>query len=872
MQIVLKIKIGPFLVISSVLALWTLLAARPVQAHDSTVRLPIPSCGNLPESTFLATPIAITAATLTDADGTNDATTRGGGVTGRGDNKFRYARITIPALAAGELRVSDAATAGPSDAVLCRGSSPLVNSITSYTAHNTALAAAARADDGDAATTTDQAAKATAAGIAATAAASETVLGTARSALSRARSALNTARSNLNAAVRALNAANATGASITEATDAEQAALTAYNAAVLPSSSMADADELADVQGKLGPAGTALGAAGTALTAASTALTAAATAMHMGFQIRAPVSPGDQEYIVVVSSEDPTSDLAVNVQFHGAIDIATSPASITGALRAGGAPEYTLHISAPGLLTLETTGNTDTIGTLDDSDGAEVAQAESGGSGDNFKIVVPVPANTAPTEGYKATVQGQTSTTTGSYTLGMDFQVAMTATITGITDTQVDVADAPTWTGTGVPADDTTLQIQPSTDEDYFLLTVGADSGFLTVEANNDATTARDADTRGTLFGAMGEGPMGEMRTGQIAMDADSGPTPHFGFTVPVEAGKHYLLKVEGTAGVYVLQGAFAAAEDHDGDPDTDTITPPADAISDTLTASTGTTQNAFRYLLSIEESGTLYLHTTGTTDVTGTLYGPDGRRVARDEDSGNGNNFRIAVNVGPGLYILEVKGAARSTAGPYSLVTNFVAGAGGPVTPGTPGTGDDEVTRLRNQITTLQNQLAECQGGVTTDVRGSLDDPNSDGANTGYRSGVGLIRGWVCAANAVEVLIFDDEEEVVATVSTPYGSARPDTALTCEDSNNGFAAQYNYNHLPEGEYTARAYADGRQIGVDRTFEVVHLTGFARTDRDRFLRDLPAGTCDVEDFPEDGDATRLRWEESLQNFVIEDAG
>ena len=33
MQTLLKTKIGPFLVISSVLALWTLLAAQPVQAH-----------------------------------------------------------------------------------------------------------------------------------------------------------------------------------------------------------------------------------------------------------------------------------------------------------------------------------------------------------------------------------------------------------------------------------------------------------------------------------------------------------------------------------------------------------------------------------------------------------------------------------------------------------------------------------------------------------------------------------------------------------------------------------------------------------------------------------------------------------------------
>ena len=93
---------------------------------------------------------------------------------------------------------------------------------------------------------------------------------------------------------------------------------------------------------------------------------------------------------------------------------------------------------------------------------------------------------------------------------------------------------------------------------------LGNDSGFLTVEANDDTTAARDADTRGTLFGAMGEGSMMKMRTGQIATDADSGPGAHFGFTVPVEAGKHYLVKVEGTDGVYTLRGAFAAAVDHD--------------------------------------------------------------------------------------------------------------------------------------------------------------------------------------------------------------------------------------------------------------------------------------------------------------------
>ena len=78
-----------------------------------------------------------------------------------------------------------------------------------------------------------------------------------------------------------------------------------------------------------GDAGTALGAARDALTAARTILTeltdpgrplenardaltkaardlrTAAIVDHTGFQIRASVSPGDEEYVVVVAMEDP---------------------------------------------------------------------------------------------------------------------------------------------------------------------------------------------------------------------------------------------------------------------------------------------------------------------------------------------------------------------------------------------------------------------------------------------------------------------------------------------------------------------------------------------------------------------------------------
>ena len=80
-------------------------------------------------------------------------------------------------------------------------------------------------------------------------------------------------------------------------------------------------------------------------------------------------------------------------------------------------------------------------------------------------------------------------------------------------------------------------------------------------------------------------------------------------------------------------------------------------------------------------------------TDVVGTLYGPDGKQIAMDSDSGTGDNFRIAANVEAGLYLLEVKGANRAEAGAYELVTNFVTGdvVTTPTTPGTgTGTGED--------------------------------------------------------------------------------------------------------------------------------------------------------------------------------------
>ena len=758
-------KVGVVLVGGFLLGSGLILAAQHVQAHTSSERLPTPSCGNLPATAFFDVTAPVTSGTALES--TVTVTKQGGSVTGRGDSKYRYARITVPALAAGELRVFDGNTTGPSDAVLCRGSSQVARSITSYSAHNSAHSAATAATRAATAATTaynkDDTIDSDDAGTADVV--PDNMSFTAISqALSRVRGGLNSARSALGTAASALNTAAAANPAdrttiepfATAARNAEQTALTAYNTtitgtidtstdpptvtvtgtgtnAVYPTGATND-QKLPIARQALSNALTALGGAtGTdgaigALTTAATNLgTNTASLAHEGFQIRAAVAPGDEEYILVVAPQSAGTALTFNAQFHGAI----SDERRQRTLRAGVPDTIDITITAPGLLTLETTGNIDTIGMLEDATPSDIAQAESGGSGDNFKMVVPVEDVV-----HTVTVEGAESRTAGAYTLDMDFNVAMPSGII-TTAASMDPADSP-WTATNsftvrIPDDDTTLQIQRSAaagnvaDEDYFQFRP-LSSGLLTVNANDDGTSAPDANTRGTLFGAMGQGPAMDQRAGQIATDDNSGPGgTHFKFTVPVEGSKNYLVKVEGTDGAYALEFTLTSAANVDDQTGADTITLPHPSISGTITAATPTTlQTRAWYLFNIEEPGALYLHTTGPTDVVGYLSGPDGSLVGEDDNSGAGTNFRIAVNVAPGLHILEVEGQTAQTAGNYTLEASFVAGPGPepPTEPTTPTTPEPEPE-------------------PETDATGNLGNP----PHNSTRSGIGIISGWVCQA-----------------------------------------------------------------------------------------------------------------------------
>ena len=227
--------------------------------------------------------------------------------------------------------------------------------------------------------------------------------------------------------------------------------------------------------------------------------------------------------------------------------------------------------------------------------------------------------------------------------------------------------------------------------------------------------------------------------------------------------------------------------------------------------------------------------------------------------DSNNG--FALLMNwnnLGPGAH--EVRALAdgvefaRTTVRVTTLGTDFLRGVSGmfPL-PDFPHPGDTTVVQWEeSQQNFLITDGQPSQGGGHNHVAGLqavLENPSLGSS----QSGIGIISGWACEAQEIVI------ELAGSPVPAAYGTPRGDTQSVCGDSNNGFVLLMNWNNLGLGEHAIRALADGMEFA--RTTVRVTTLG---TD---FLRGV-SGTFPLPDFPHPGDTTTIRWEESLQNFVI----
>ena len=142
-------------------------------------------------------------------------------------------------------------------------------------------------------------------------------------------------------------------------------------------------------------------------------------------------------------------------------------------------------------------------------------------------------------------------------------------------------------------------------------------------------------------------------------------------------------------------------------------------------------------------------------------------------------------------------------------------------------------------------------QGGGTSGAAPHVLENPPPGS---FQSGVGVISGWACEAQTIEIS-FDGGPRIQAGT----GTIREDTQGVCGDTNNGFGLLYNWNRLGDGVHTVTAYADGVE------FARVNVT--VTTLGEEFLRGQSREVL-ITDFPTAGANVVLSWQEARQNFVI----
>ena len=168
--------------------------------------------------------------------------------------------------------------------------------------------------------------------------------------------------------------------------------------------------------------------------------------------------------------------------------------------------------------------------------------------------------------------------------------------------------------------------------------------------------------------------------------------------------------------------------------------------------------------------------------------------------------------------------------------------------------------------ITSGTRPAGENRAGIAG--MGYLENPGADS----FQSGIGVISGWVCEAEGVEIEIETESGETARQVAA-YGTERLDTARRadgtplCGDTDNGFGLLFNWNRLGAGEHEVVAYVDDVELGR----AVVRVTTVGAGAEEEFLRGAE-GECVVDDFPMPGETVLLEWQQNSQNFVITDAG
>ena len=246
------------------------------------------------------------------------------------------------------------------------------------------------------------------------------------------------------------------------------------------------------------------------------------------------------------NDNDPDGDSLSITQVRSTADSASTtlqPNDVVHAMisPAGDVDYWQFTLTESGVVTLETSGSTDTVGLLEHAIGTPLSFDDDSGASLNFQIQETLPAGT-----YYIRVTGYDAGSIGDYTLSLDFEPDPEANFEP--DSEANIR----------PNDVAHAMISPAGDVDYWQFTL-TESGVVTLE------TSGSTDTVGLLQNAMGA---------PLAGDDESGARSNFRIQETLPAGTYYIRVTgyaSGSVGDYTLSLDFEPdpGANFEGDPET---------------------------------------------------------------------------------------------------------------------------------------------------------------------------------------------------------------------------------------------------------------------------------------------------------------
>ncbi len=286
--------------------------------------------------------------------------------------------------------------------------------------------------------------------------------------------------------------------------------------------------------------------------------------------------------------------------------------------------------------------DTDTFGTLYDSEGNAIAQDDDSNGNKNFIINKVIQPGT-----YYVSVKDYYTEKVGKYILTYTFEP--------FTDDYGNTLE----NASGIESNGELKGIiNYSNDVDVFKFSVSERSLV-------DFSTSGTTDTYGTIFDEKGNA---------IASDDDSAGNRNFKISTALDPGT-YFLSVKGyyatTLGDYVIRSTSEVIPNSPPDDYSNEMNGAQDlSVNSKIQGYIGVGGDIDFFVFKVGEKSDMKIYTDGSTDTFGALYDEKGNTLATHDDmSDTDKNFNISIILEPGVYYVSVKDYYSNKFGDYVLV-----------------------------------------------------------------------------------------------------------------------------------------------------------------------------------------------------------